>query len=286
MAILIVIIIIVNLKMEKEFTEQTKENNESITKDNQPEQKEKEKEYDELDELVSYEMQNQGLETISNVVYLNDNAFIIQKLLFNNNKLTDITEFFPFRNLIYLDLSYNQISKLDNLSPLSNVEILILSNNLIKSIGFNLVSLNRLQHLDIGFNLLEVNDGSLIRSLKFNSELISLVLNGCIDYDYERCKYYCLDILPKIEFLDTVVLIEQKKPKQNSKSYVSVKTKDGKKKKVSTLNDYIKLRQADFEKNQHLYNKNSSQQVNQSNSKKEREGLSSYYYSHIINSMK
>ena len=88
------------------------------------------------------------------------------------------------------------------MSPLQNLEILILSYNNIKSIGFSFVALKKLQHLDLGFNLLEVNDGSLIKTLKFNPELISLVLSGNIDYNFETCKYICLEYLHKLDFLD------------------------------------------------------------------------------------
>ena len=177
------------------------------------------KEVDELDNLFSYDNSSKNIESIEDVDYLNNNANKIQKIKLSDNKISDISQFFKFKNLIYLDLSHNLLSKLENLSPLINMEILILSNNNLKSLGFNLVSLKKLQHLDLGFNLLEVNDGSLIKSLKFNTELISLVLNGNINYDFEKCKYCCLDYLPKIEFLDTVQIVELKKPKSNLKAY-------------------------------------------------------------------
>ena len=210
---------------------QNEQNDSQEHQEEEHHEKAEQKEVDELDNLFSYDNSSKNIESIEDVEYLNNNASKIQKIKLSDNKITDISQFFKFKNLIYLDLSHNPLTKLDNLSPLINMEILILSNNNLKSLGFNLVSLKKLQHLDLGFNLLEVNDGSLIKSLKFNTELISLVLNGNINYDFEKCKYCCLDYLPKIEFLDTVQIVELKKPKTNLKAYVEIKGKGGKKKK-------------------------------------------------------
>lgn len=243
------------------------------------------KEVDELDNLFSYDNSSKNIESIEDVEYLNNNASKIQKIKLSDNKITDISQFFKFKNLIYLDLSHNPISKLDNLSPLINMEILILSNNNLKSLGFNLVSLKKLQHLDLGFNLLEVNDGSLIKSLKFNTELISLVLNGNINYDFEKCKYCCLDYLPKIEFLDTVQIVELKKPKTNLKAYVEIKGKGGKTKKCKKLNDYIKFKKADIEDNKNEYDEIAKKNKENSNMKSNR-AASSYYYLNLLNSIK
>lgn len=242
------------------------------------------KEVDELDNLVSYENCKKNIESIDSIEYLNNNAEKIQKIKLSENNIVDISQFFKFKNLIYLDLSHNPLSKLENLSPLINMEILILSNNNLKSIGFNLVSLKKLQHLDLGFNLLEVNDGSLIKSLKFNTELISLVLNGNINYDFEKCKYTCLDYLMKIEFLDTVQIVEIKKKKIDMKNtYVIIKGKGGKTKKVKKLNDYIKFKKQNMENHKKEYEELSKKKDNSKISTRE---ASSYYYINLLNSIK
>ena len=264
---------------------QNEQNDSQEHQEEEHHEKAEQKEVDELDNLFSYDNSSKNIESIEDVEYLNNNASKIQKIKLSDNKITDISQFFKFKNLIYLDLSHNPLTKLDNLSPLINMEILILSNNNLKSLGFNLVSLKKLQHLDLGFNLLEVNDGSLMKSLKFNTELISLVLNGNINYDFEKCKYCCLDYLPKIEFLDTVQIVELKKPKTNLKAYVEVKGKGGKKKKCKKLNDYIKYKKADIEDNKKEYDEITKKNKENSNMKSNR-AASSYYYLNLLNSIK
>lgn len=283
-----------NPEYQEQSQEQNQEQNQgSETLENDKENKVKDdkedinnenKEVDELDNLVSYENCKKNIESIESIDYLNNNAEKIQKIKLSENNIIDISQFFKFKNLIYLDLSHNPLSKLENLSPLINMEILILSNNNLKSIGFNLVSLKKLQHLDLGFNLLEVNDGSLIKSLKFNTELISLVLNGNINYDFEKCKYTCLDYLMKIEFLDTVQIVEVKKKKINMKNtYVKVTGKGGKTKKIKKLNDYIKFKKQDMENYKKEYEELSKKKDNSKVSTRE---ASSYYYINLLNSIK
>ena len=238
-----------------------------------------------LDELVSYENTNKNIENISTLDELINKIDTIQKIKLSNNKISNITQFLPFSNLVYLDLGHNSLQKIDNMSPLQNLEILILSYNNIKSIGFSFVALKKLQHLDLGFNLLEVNDGSLIKTLKFNPELISLVLSGNIDYNFETCKYICLEYLHKLDFLDTVQLIDNKKNKVKiSSAYVEVKSSKGKKKKIRTLNDYIKFRQEDLiDENQE---KNIEQQEEKPSPEELEKNSSSYYYLQYLNGLK
>ena len=147
------------------------------------------------------------------------------------------------------------------------------------------MALKKLQHLDLGFNLLEVNDGSLIKTLKFNPELISLVLSGNIDYNFETCKYICLEVLNKLDFLDTVQLVDSKKKKYKS-SYVEVKDSKGKKVKVRTLKDYIKFKQDDIKEKENE-NENSQNEKDEKYSPEMLEkNTSSYYYFQYLNSFK
>ena len=76
--------------------------------------------------LESYEMPNEDLKTIVNIDELNNKKEKYQKMNLSHNLLTEIKEFFIFPNLIYLDLSFNRIQKLEYLSPLTELEILIL----------------------------------------------------------------------------------------------------------------------------------------------------------------
>ena len=240
---------------------------------------------DKLDELESYENTNKNIEDISTIDELMNKMEQIQKIKLSNNKISNISQFLNFSNLVYLDLGHNTLHKIENLSPLQNLEILILSYNNIKSIGFNLVALKKLQHLDLGFNLLEVNDGSLIKTLKFNPELISLVLSGNIDYNFETCKYICLEVLNKLDFLDTVQLVDTKKKKYRS-SYVEVKCPKGKKVKVRRLRDYIKFKQDDLKEKENE-NDNSQKEKDEKYSPEMLEkNTSSYYYFQYLNSFK
>ena len=166
-----------------------------------------------LDQLVGYEKQSANLKSLSEIndENLYKNQLKYQKLIFANNNLWDISEFFGFENVVYLDLNHNSLQKLAPLSSLPNLEILILANNSIKSIGFMLVCLKRLQHLDLSFNQIDTSNDSFIRTLKFNSELVSLILKGNIEYKFDEIKYKCLEILPKVEYLDTEQIINNKK---------------------------------------------------------------------------
>ena len=234
--------------------------------------------------LVSYEESEKNIEYIDKIPFLLNQQSKIQKIILSKNQISDVSQFFIFPKLIYLDLSFNKISKLENLSPLINLEALVLSNNNIKAIGFSLVSLKKLQHLDLGYNLLEVNDGALIKSLKFNPDLISLVLNGNINYDFEKCKYFCLDFLNKIELLDTEQIYDGNKANvEINKSFVTVTGKGGKVQKVKRLKDYIRFKQADIEDNKEEYDKLKDKEFETAPSKK---GYSSYYYLNLYNSMK
>ena len=240
-----------------------------------------------LDELVSYENTNKNIEDISTLDQLINNVENIQKIKLSNNKISDITQFLPFLNLVYLDLGHNSLEKIKNMSPLQNLEILILSNNNIKSIGFSLVALKKLQHLDLGFNLLEVNDGSLIKTLKFNPELISLVLSGNVDYNFEICKYICLEHLSKLNFLDTNQLIENKKKQIKLNSpYVQVQSNKGKKKKIRTLKDYIKFKQEDLKENEGNDNKENQETEKRYSPEELEKNSSSYFYIEYLNNLK
>ena len=70
-------------------------------------------------------MPNEDLKTIVNIDELNNKKEKYQKINLSHNLLTEIKEFFIFPNLVYLDLSFNRIQKLEYLSPLTELEIII-----------------------------------------------------------------------------------------------------------------------------------------------------------------
>ena len=137
----------------------------------------------EIDSLETYEKTKGDLKTIANIKELINNNDQYQKIILSHNLLTEIKEFFIFPKLIYLDLSFNQIQKLENFSPLSELEILILSNNFISEIYRALFPLRKLQHLDLSNNRIDILNSSIISSLQENKELFSLLLKGNINYE-------------------------------------------------------------------------------------------------------
>ena len=72
--------------------------------------------------LETYEKTNEELRSIVNIDELINNNDKYQKINLSHNLLTEINEFFIFPRLIYLDLSFNQIQKLENFSPLSDLK--------------------------------------------------------------------------------------------------------------------------------------------------------------------
>ena len=248
--------------------------------------KESEKnEINQLNKLEGYEKSNEELTTISNIIELNENKDKYQRITLSHNKLTEIKELFIFPNLVYLDLSYNNIEKLKNLFPLKNLEILILSNNLLRGINTNLFPLKKLQHLDLSNNKIDMKNNIIINALKENEELISLLLFGNYNYNFEKSKYLCLENLKKINFLDAKKIISDKskenKKKKNIRAYISVQGIKGNQKNISTLNEYIKFKLDDFKNNEKNYQDNmkSNQQKYEQNLKElENENKTSYYY--------
>ena len=167
--------------------------------------------------------------------------------------------------------------------PLGNLEVLILANNNIKNVKNFLFGLKKLQHLDLSYNLLEINR-TFIKSLENNIDLSSLALNGNINYNFENTKYLCLDLLNKIEYLDTEYIVPpmKKKPKINN-IFIKVKNKKGKVKKVRKLNDYIKFKQDSINDNNAQDNNE-----NEENNYTEQELIknsSSYYYFNYLNNI-
>ena len=119
-----------------------------------------------------------------------------------------------------------------------------------------LVCLKRLQHLDLSFNQIDTSNDSFIRTLKFNSELVSLILKGNIEYKFDEIKYKCLEILPKVEYLDTEQIINNKKKdswSKNRKTYIIAKGIKGNKKKCKNIMDYVKFKQKDLADNKQAY---------------------------------
>ena len=234
--------------------------------------------------LETYEKTNEELRSIVNIDELVNDNDKYQKIILSHNLLTEINEFFIFPRLIYLDLSFNQIQKLENFSPLSELEILILSNNFIREIYRAFFPLRKLQHLDLSHNRIDIPNSSIISSLKENKELFSLLLKDNINYDFQKVKFLCLEKLEKLTFLDAIKIVSNTNidiNKKIKKAFVTVQGIKGNDKKICTLKDYIKFKKDDLKNNEKEYKENmddNKERINQNISKLNQGTKSSYYF--------
>ena len=237
-----------------------------------------------IDLLVSYEKTNEDLKSIYNIDELKNNKDNYQKINVSHNLLTEINEFFIFPKLVYLDLSFNRIQKLENFSPLTELEILILSHNFIRDIYLALFPLKKLQHLDLSKNQIELEKSLVISALKENKELISLLLKDNINYDFQKTKFMCLEKLQKLNFLDGIKIVNDLNIDLNKdikKAFITVKGIKGNDKKVSTLNEYIKFKMNDIKNNEKEYEENmndNKERISQNIQKLNKGNKSSYYF--------
>jgi hypothetical protein len=208
----------------------------------------------EMEEFAEYEQTKQDNVDLENNTFLNENAATIQKLNFSNNSFTEVTSYFlRFENLILLDMSNNKIKNIDNLKFLLKVEVLLFANNEVRNISSVTYGLKNLRHVDFSNNKLICND-SLLKCFKFNKNLISLVIKGNVNYDFDTMKFKCLEMLLSLEYLDNVQIYLKKIIKKHSIN-IDVNTKSGAKKQVKTLVEYIKLRKEEMKENPNLFEK-------------------------------
>jgi hypothetical protein len=240
--------------------------------------------------LETYEKKNEELKSIVNIDELVNDNDKYQKIILSHNLLTEINEFFIFPRLIYLDLSFNQIQKLENFAPLSELEILILSNNFIREIYRAFFPLRKLQHLDLSHNRIDIPNSSIISSLKENKELFSLLLKDNINYDFQKIKFLCLEKLEKLTFLDAIKIVSNTNidlNKKIKKAFVTVQGIKGNDKKICTLKDYIKFKKDDLKNNEKEYKENmddNKERINQNISKLNQGTKSSYYFLNFLDS--
>ena len=240
--------------------------------------------------LETYEKKNEELKSIVNIDELVNDNDKYQKIILSHNLLTEINEFFIFPRLIYLDLSFNQIQKLENFSPLSELEILILSNNFIREIYRAFFPLRKLQHLDLSHNRIDIPNSSIISSLKENKELFSLLLKDNINYDFQKVKFLCLEKLEKLTFLDAIKIVSNTNidiNKKIKKAFVTVQGIKGNDKKICTLKDYIKFKKDDLKNNEKEYKENmddNKERISQNISKLNQGTKSSYYFFKFLDS--
>ena len=210
-------------------------------------------------ELVEYSKPSSNLSSISGLSDLTSSCEKYQKIILSDNKLSNIGEFFRFKNLSYLDLSHNFFQKLLPLTSLKELQYLDLSFNQIKNINMTLVNLKKLTHLNLSNNKIDINDGVTIKVLKNNPELNSLLLRQNVNYDFEYTKLLCLEHLKNLVFLDEQKILgnKNKSNKQRGssfkKTFINVRGIKGNSKKVCGLKEYIKFKMDDINNNKEEY---------------------------------
>eukprot|EP00940_MAST-03C_sp_MAST-3C-sp2_P000069 g69.t1 len=137
-----------------------------------------------------------------------------------------------YHHLRVLDLSYNFIDSIDNLSFAPGLERLNLSYNWISSVK-GLEHLKRLRTLDIGDNLLETS--SSLRTLTFNLKLRRLRLHGNPISKSSGYAFVVMNVLPQVLRVDTFARKKKRKKTRRkqtkSKRNISSSIESGKKPK-------------------------------------------------------
>jgi len=196
-------------------------------------------------------MTKKNLEDIAEII--EDNYERFENLNFSCNNFKEISPIFQnFENLIYLDMSQNRISKIDNLYCCYKLEVLNLSCNQLKFISSNFNKLKNLTNLNLKYNQLFLND-SMIKTFKDNPKLVSLSLEGNVNYNFEDIKYKCIDMLDKIQYLDDVKIFNRIQKKVLPPVNISVSMKKGNNVNIRKIKDYIKIKKKDYNENLKLY---------------------------------
>jgi len=130
-----------------------------------------------------------------------------------------------------LDLSYNNIVKLENLAQFQNLTYLVVDNNQLESDQSQLPKIQSLQTLWVNSN--NIDDLKILLDCISNSfpnlTYLSMLKNpACPNYftgkdfeDYKRYRYYVLYRMKKLKFLDyTAVSTEERKEAARRGPYV------------------------------------------------------------------
>ena len=240
-----------NNKENNDINNSNNDNFEKENKDNSKEIKLNENENtNNIESPKEFVRQNEELYTINNFDELIKNCNNYKKIIFSNNKLSKISEFFIFKNVSYLDLSNNYFQKLEIIYNLENLQTLLLNNNSIQNLNMSLKYLINLTHLDLSNNRLDMNDGISIKVLKFNINLRELLLKGNVNYKFLKVKFICLESIKNLIYLDGERIFgNTRRNRSLQKSFVDVKGKRGNSKKVCRLREYIEFRINDIKDN-------------------------------------
>lgn len=239
-----------NNKENNTINNSKNDNFEKESEDNSKEIKKNENENENTNNIESpteFVRQNEELRSINQFDELIKNCNNYKKIIFSHNKLSKISEFFIFKNVSYLDLSYNYFQKLEIIYNLENLQTLLLNNNSIQHLNMSLKYLINLTHLDLSNNILDMNDGISIKVLKYNINLRELLLKGNANYEFTKVKFICLESIKNLIYLDGQRIFgNTRRNRSLQKSFVDVKGKRGNSKRICRLREYIEFKLYDI----------------------------------------
>ena len=188
---------------------------------------------------------SKGIHDIEDLTNLYNNPEKNENINISNNSIQVIPQSFGrFINLRFLDLSNNRLYDIEFLKACTKIETLKLANNEIK-LTRSIVYLKVLQSLDLSNNKV-ILDQVFIKNLRINPELLSLKLEGNINYNFERIRNYCLESLPKLLYLDSHKICNSPKNKKFQPVSITCKLNDGNNRKIKKLSEYIKLKKTEI----------------------------------------
>jgi len=127
-------------------------------------------------------------------------------------------------NIRQLDLSYNNISKIENLQQFTKLQSLVLDNNLLtseqtiplmSSLQTLCVNNNNIDNLKIFMDFVSKNLPNLTYLSMLKNPACPNYFNGKDFEDYQRYRYYVLYRIKKLKFLDSTEVTEQEKKESN-----------------------------------------------------------------------
>jgi len=123
-----------------------------------------------------------------------------------------------------LDLSYNNISQLENLQSFTKLHSLVLDNNILKSdqtvsqmpsLQTLCVNNNKIDDLKVFMDTISKSFPSLTYLSMLKNPACPNYFNGKDSEDYQRYRYYVLFRIKKLKFLDSTEVTEQERKESN-----------------------------------------------------------------------
>jgi hypothetical protein len=203
-----------------------------------------------------------NLESLDFIVIANKSIQHIHHINYSFNMIKQMdNSLFYLGYVMTIDLSNNDIKKIQNLDNCLNLKYLNLSHNQIQFIE-GIYHLHHLEVLDLSFNKIAIGE-IVIKKLKFNKMLKSLNLDGNPNYNFEELKYKILDNIESVCVLDNKEIFKTRsKLKAKSNSEFKIFFKSGGKQEISdrphnlkTIKDYIRFKKYFYQEEEKIKTK-------------------------------